>query len=178
MLYGTNGISESEINLKIAKKVKELLSKNGCNVILTRTDENGLYSDEDITIRQKKVSDMKKRVEIGNNSNADAFVSIHLNKISQSKYWGWQTFFKKNDKNSEKLAKLIQNGLNDAIQKNNKREALKIENKYIIENINIPTTIVECGFLSNPEEEALLATDDYQNKLAWGIYLGIMNYFI
>ncbi len=121
---------------------------------------------------------MKKRVEIGNNSNADAFVSIHLNKISQSKYWGWQTFFKKNDKNSEKLAKLIQNGLNDAIQKNNKREALKIENKYIIENINIPTTIVECGFLSNPEEEALLATDDYQNKLAWGIYLGIMNYFI
>ena len=155
-----------------------MLTQNGCNVILTRSDENGLYSDADTTIRQKKVSDMKKRVEIGNNSNADIFVSIHLNKIGQSKYWGWQTFFKKNDKNSERLAKLIQNGLNDAIQKNNKREALKIENKYIIENINIPTTIVECGFLSNPEEEALLATDDYQNKLAWGIYLGIMNYFI
>ena len=176
-LCGANGAIESSINLKIAKKIKQLLEQNSCKVILTRSDENGIYTNGNATLREKKVSDMKNRVKIGNSSNADIFVSIHLNKIGQSKYWGWQTFFKKNDENSKKLAISIQNGLNDAIQKENKREALKIENKYIIDNVIIPTTIVECGFLSNPEEETLLATDEYQNKLAWGIYLGIMNYF-
>ena len=120
---------------------------------------------------------MKNRVKIGNESEADIFVSIHLNKISDSKYWGWQTFFKSSDENSKKLSVSIQNGLNEVLQKQNKREPLKIENKYIIDNVKIPTTIVECGFLSNPEEANLLQTEEYQNKLAWGIYLGIINYF-
>ena len=146
--------------------------------MLTRSDENGIYSDDAETLRKMKISDMKNRVIIGNNSDADIFVSIHLNKINDSKYWGWQTFFRKNDDNSSKLAISIQNGLNEVIQKENRREALKIENKYIIENIKIPVTIVECGFLSNTEEANLLASDEYQNKLSWGIYIGIMNYFI
>ena len=177
-LFGVNGVSESSINLKITKKVQRLLEKDGCTVLLTRSDENGIYSEESKTLRQKKVSDMKKRVEIGNNSDANIFVSIHLNKINESKYWGWQTFFKKNDEKSKMLAVSIQNGLNDAIQKQNKREALTIENKYIVDNVKIPVSIVECGFLSNAEEANLLSTDEYQNKLAWGIYIGIMNYFI
>lgn len=107
---------------------------------------------------------------------ADMFVSIHLNKIEQKQYWGWQTFFKKSDETSIKLAQSIQNGLNETIQKENKREALKIENKYLVEHVKIPIAIVECGFLSNPEEERLLQTEEYQSKLAWGIYTGIMNY--
>ena len=177
-LYGKNGVSESSINLKITKKVQHLLEQAGCEVILTRSDENGIYSSDSTSIRSKKISDMKNRVEIGNNSNADIFVSIHLNKIGESQYWGWQTFFRKNDENSKNLAISIQNGLNGAIQKQNKREALKIENKYIIDNVKIPTAIVECGFLSNAEEEKLLQTGEYQDKLAWGIYLGIINYFM
>ena len=104
------------------------------------------------------------------------FVSIHLNKIPQSQYWGWQTFFKQNNEESIRLAKNIQNGLNETIQKENKRESLKIENKYLVEHVDIPITIVECGFLSNNKEENLLQTDKYQSKLAWGIYTGIMNY--
>ncbi len=175
---GKNGVSESNINLKIVLKVKNLLEQNGATVILTRSDENGIYSADANTIKEKKVSDMKNRVEIGNNSNADIFVSVHLNKIPQNQYWGWQTFFRKNDEASTKLAKSIQNGLNQAIQRENKREALKIEGKYIIENVKIPITIVECGFLSNEEEEKLLQTDEYQDKLAWGIYSGIMDYFM
>lgn len=177
MQYGQNGISESNINLSIVQKVQYLLEQAGCTVILTRSDENGIYSN-DSSIRSKKVSDMKNRVEIGNSSEADIFVSIHLNKINESRYWGWQTFFRKNDENSKNLSLSIQNGLNEAIQKQNKREPLKIENKYIIDNVKIPTTIVECGFLSNPEEANLLQTDKYQNKIAWGIYLGIINYFL
>ena len=106
------------------------------------------------------------------------FVSIHLNKIPQSQYSGWQTFFKDGNEDSKKLATSIQNNLNEAIQKENKRVPLKINNIYIIKKVEIPTTIVECGFLSNPEEEKLLQQDEYQAKLAWGIYNGIMQYFV
>lgn len=175
---GDNGVYESDINLKIVKKLQYLLEQAGCTVILTRSDENGIYSGDDNSIRSKKLSDMKNRVEIGNSSDADIFISVHLNKINEEKYYGWQTFFKKNDEKSKALAISIQNGLNDAIQKENKRKALKIENKYIIDNVKIPITIVECGFLSNIQETNLLQTDEYQNKLAWGIYLGIINFLM
>lgn len=172
-----SGITESSLNLKITKKVQSFLEQSGCNVILTRSDENGIYDLDSNTLREKKVSDIKNRVKIGNESSADAFISIHLNKIPQSQYYGWQAFFKQNDEKSEELAKSLQEGLNSSIQKENKRQALKIKGKYIVEHVEIPISIIECGFLSNPEEEVLLQQDDYQNKLAWGIYNGIMDYF-
>lgn len=173
----SNGTTENTINLKIALKVQNLLEQSGATVILTRSDENGIYDLDKQTLREKKVSDIKNRVKIGNESSADIFVSVHLNKIPQSQYYGWQTFFKKNNEHSTQLAQSIQNSLNDSIQKENKREPLAITGKYIVDHIEIPITIVECGFLSNVEEEALLQTDEYQNRLAWGIYTGIMDYF-
>ncbi len=171
------GITEASINLSIALKVQNLLEEAGSTVILTRSDENGIYDEGSNSIREKKVSDIKNRVKIGNESSADIFVSIHLNKIPQQQYWGWQTFFKKGNENSKRLAECLQSGLNETIQKENKRESLKIENIYIVDHVEIPVAIVECGFLSNEEEEKLLPTEEYQNKLAWGIYVGIMNYF-
>ena len=172
-----NGITEASINLIITKKVQTLLEQSGCNVILTRSDEKGIYDLEAKTIREKKVSDIKNRVKIGNESSADAFISIHLNKIPQTQYYGWQTFFKQNNEQSQILAKMIQEELNSSIQKENKREALKITGKYLVEHVEIPISIVECGFLSNPQEAQLLVQDEYQNKIAWGIYNGIMDYF-
>jgi len=172
-----NGVTEASINLAITKKVQTLLEQSGCNVILTRSDENGIYDLSSSTIREKKVSDIKNRVKIGNESSADVFVSIHLNKIPQSQYYGWQAFFKANSTESEELAKSLQEELNSSIQRENKREALKISGKYIIEHVEIPIAIIECGFLSNPEEEKLLQQDEYQDKIAWGIYNGIMDYF-
>lgn len=171
------GITEAETNLKITLKVQNLLEQSGSKVILTRSDENGIYDNNSKTIKQKKISDIKNRVKIGNKNCADIFVSIHLNKIPEPQYHGWQCFFKANDEKSIKLAKSIQNNLNKAIQKENKRVAMKLEKAYIIKHIEIPISIVECGFLSNPEEEQLLLNDDYQNKLAWGIYNGITQYF-
>lgn len=173
-----NGVSEADINLKIVLKLQQLLEQSGAEVILTRSDENAIYDLDKKTLRDKKNSDIKNRVKIGNNSSADIFVSIHLNKIPQSQYSGWQTFFKDGNEDSKKLATSIQNNLNEAMQKENKREPLKINNIYIIKKVEIPTTIVECGFLSNPEEEKLLQQDEYQDKLAWGIYNGIMQYFV
>ena len=172
-----NGTTEAESNLKIALKLQNLLEQSGATVILTRSDENAIYDIDSKTLRQKKISDIHNRVKIGNESSADIFVSIHLNKIPQEQYWGWQTFYKTQSTEGQKLATYIQNNLNESIQKENKRVPSKIDNVYIIKHVEIPTTIVECGFLSNAEEEQLLLTDEYQNKLAWGIYTGIMDYF-
>lgn len=172
-----NGVSEASINLKITLKLKNLLEQSGATVILTRSDENAIYDLNKKTLREKKNSDIKNRVKIGNSASADVFVSIHLNKIPQEQYYGWQTFFKEGNENSKKLATSIQNNLNVAIQKENNRVPLKINNVYIIKHVEIPTCIVECGFLSNQEEEKQLQNEEYQNRLAWGIYNGIMDYF-
>ena len=109
--------------------------------------------------------------------HSDIFVSIHLNKIPQKQYWGWQCFYKNNDEASIDLAKQIQTNLNDAVQKDNKRVAMKLDSVYLMKHVEIPISIVECGFLSNPEEEKQLLDSKYQDKLAWGIYNGIMDYF-
>ncbi len=172
-----NGVSEAKINLKIALLLQKLLESSGATVILTRSDDNAIYEIDSNTISQKKVSDIKNRVKIGNSPSADIFVSIHFNKIPQSQYTGWQTFFKYNDLESKTLATCIQNNLNETISCENKRVPLKLDNIYIMKNVEIPIALVECGFLSNPEEANLLIQDEYQSKLAWGIYDGIMEYF-
>ena len=173
----SNGISEAKINLNIALKLQTLLEQSGATVILTRSDENAIYDIDSKTLKEKKMSDLKNRVKIGNESSADIFVSIHLNKIPQSQYDGWQTFYKEGSEDGARLAKTIQENLNKTIQKENNRIAKTIDKIYIIKHVEIPTTIVECGFLSNPDEEKLLLEDEYQNKLAWGIYNGIIDYF-
>ena len=172
-----DGTTEAETNLKIALKLQNLLEQSGCTVILTRSDENGIYDIDSKTLKQKKISDIKNRVKIGNESSADIFVSIHLNKIPQEQYDGWQTFYNEKSEDGKRLAVSIQQNLNESIQKENNRIASKIQNIYIVKNVEIPTTIVECGFLSNQKEKEDLMTDSYQNRLAWGIYNGIIDYF-
>ena len=173
----SKGTTEAETNLKIALKVQNLLEQSGSTVILTRSDEKAIYDLDKSTLKEKKISDIRNRVKIGNSSSADIFVSIHLNKIPQQQYWGWQCFYSSKNEKSMKLAKILQSSLNDAIQKENKRVAMKLDTVYIMKHVEIPISIVECGFLSNPEEEQQLLEDEYQNKLAWGIYSGIIEYF-
>ena len=173
----SNGTTEAELNLKIALKLQNLLEQSGSTVILTRSDENSIYDVGSDSIRDKKISDIHNRVKIGNESSADIFVSIHMNKIEQQQYSGWQTFYNKANENSKILATSIQSNLNDAMQKENNRTPAQLNTVYIMKHVGIPITIVECGFLSNPEEESLLQTEEYQNKLAWGIYNGVTDYF-
>ena len=172
-----NGITEASINLKIALKTQKLLENSGATVILTRSDDNAIYEIDAKTLSDQKVSDIKNRVKIGNSSSADIFISIHLNKFEQSQYNGWQTFYRTEDEKSQLLATQIQNNLNSTIDKENNRVPHTLNNIYIMKNVEIPITVVECGFLSNPQEESELQTDDYQTKLSWGIYNGIMDYF-
>ena len=173
----SNGITEAQINLKITLKLQELLEQSGCIVILTRSDENAIYDLDSKTLKQKKISDIHNRVKIGNESSADIFVSIHLNKINQQQYYGWQTFYNTKNEKSKDLAEQIQGKLNETIQKENNRIAMKLNTVYIMKHVEIPISIVECGFLSNPQEEKELQQDEYQNQLAWGIYNGIISYF-
>lgn len=175
---GLFGTTEQAINLSISLKLQKLIEQCGAKVILTRSDENGIYSIDSKSIREKKVSDIKNRVDLGNNSNADIFISIHLNKYPPSEiYRGWQTFYQNKNDESENLATLIQNNINKNIDYENNRTPMKITDVYIMKNVTIPTVIVECGFLSNSEETTLLKDDTYQYKLAWGIFLGIQEYF-
>lgn len=170
-------IIESELNLSIVLKLQNLLETSNCRVILTRSDENGIYEADAKSIRQKKISDMKNRVNIANTSNAEAFVSIHMNKLSQTQYSGWQCFYKDKDENSKVLANSIQNNLNIFIDTNNTRKIKSISGIHLTKHIKIPLVIVECGFLSNLEEANLLSSPSYQDKLAWSIYTGLMDYF-
>lgn len=169
-----DGTSEESINLAISLKLQNILEASGCTVILTRSDENGIYDNNS---KNQKKSDLINRVKLGNESNGEIFISIHLNKINLSNCSGWQTFYQKNNDNSQKLAEYIQENLNNSIERNNKREILPLSGKYIMDNVKIPTVIVECGFLSNPEELIKLKNEQYQDNLAWGIYTGIVDYF-
>lgn len=178
--YGTesaSGTTEQELNLAITLKLQQLLEQSGTKVILTRSDDNGIYEVDKDSIRSKKVSDMKNRVYIGNNSNAEIYVSVHMNYYTDSQYSGWQTFYQSKSENSKRLATIIQQSLNENIGQN-KRVPMAIKGAYIMDKVQIPAVIVECGFLSNKSDEEKLKTDSYQSQLAWGIYIGIQKYFM
>jgi N-acetylmuramoyl-L-alanine amidase len=175
---GSSGVLEKDINLAIAQKLQLLVEQSGGIVILTRADDNSIHDADKNTIREKKNSDLKNRKNIMDESQADVFISIHLNKFEQSKYYGAQTFYAKNNEQSKVLAETIQKELIETIDNGNTRKAKPApDDVYLLRNATIPSVIVECGFLSNPQEEQLLQTDKYQKKLAWSIYIGLMKYF-
>ena len=153
--------------------------KENIEVIMTRNDSNNIApkSEQQNKIRQIKTSDLNNRVKIANESGASILVSIHMNNFEDSKYRGWQTFYSKNSEDGKKLAENIQKSINECIEYENKRTALKIEGIKIIDKSAIPAVIVECGFLSNEEECTLLQDNSYQEKLAEGIKNGIIKYF-
>ncbi len=175
---GFTGTTEEAINLSIVLKLQKLIEQSGAKVILTRADKNGIYDINSRSIRNKKVSDIKNRVYIGNENGGDIYISIHLNKYPESKYSGWQTFYQNSNEKSKMLSEKIQLELNKNMDKENKRVPMSIKGIYIMDKVKIPSVIVECGFLSNKEEEIMLGKDEYQNKLAWGIYIGLQKYFL
>lgn len=171
-----NGVKEKDINLEIAGYLREYLEQSGAVVIMTRTKDIGLYSSGG-SLRQKKNEDLRRRKEIVQKSGGDIFITIHLNSFQQTQYYGAQTFYPKDNSIGKPLAESIQVELVNTLDKNNKRVALAKEDVYVIKGLDIPTVLVECGFLSNPNEEKLLKTSNYQKKIAWAIYVGIQKYF-
>lgn len=174
---GMNASIESTLNIKVTRLVKKKLEKNGYAVIMTRKGEDAT-TKEGKTISQKKVNDMKNRLRIINSSNADMLVSIHMNTFTDSRYRGAQVLYSLNFRESESLGKSIQRELVKLPENKSKREAVCAPNSlYLMKNATIPAVIVECGFLSNFQEEQNLNTYEYQNKLASAICEGIVKYY-
>ncbi|HSH36374.1 N-acetylmuramoyl-L-alanine amidase CwlD [Schnuerera sp.] len=174
---GISGVKEDEINLKIGIKLKKLIESNGGRVIMTRESKDGLYTKKSKTLKEMKTEDLHNRKKIIDNGRCDIFVTIHLNSFQQSKYHGAQTFYRKDDKESKLFATYIQDELRDVLDKNNHRLSQGRDDVFLINELDIPAVLIECGFLSNPREEKLLNTEEYQEKIAWAIYIGIMKYF-
>lgn len=169
-----SGVEEAGLNLQIALKLEETLNELGYNVIMTRnTEQNVADSDKQSPIRTMKVSDINNRIKIVNDTNADMLISIHMNNFENSKYYGWQTFYKKNSEDSKMIAENIQNGISNNIDRKNDRVALPITNIKLIDKSTIPAVIVECGFLSNEEDLRLLLTEEYKQQIVEGIVEGI-----
>lgn len=171
-------VKEKYVNLKITKKVKELLEASGAMVILTRNDDTSLYTEQvGKTIRQKYNENLKNRKKIIQESSADMFISIHLNKFQESKYYGAQTFYPAGKEDDKQLATYIQGELKRVVDKTNNRKIKSTNDIYLIKDNEIPSTLIECGFLSNDKEAKLLNDEEYQDQIAWAIYVGIQKYF-
>lgn len=163
-----NGVLEKNINLNISLKLQKLLQESGTITFLTRSEEESLGDT--------KREDMKNRKTIRDIENGDMFVSIHLNSFPQESCSGAQTFYAPNEE-SKKLAESVQKRLQEVVEPGNDRVAKELSTVYLLKNTKIPSIIVECGFLSNNAELINLQKDEYQEKLAWAIYLGIIDYY-
>mgnify|MGYP001947283304 CR=1 FL=1 len=174
-------VVEKDITLAIAKKVERNLKRLGAEVVMTRTTDGDVLSEhapgeEFATLRERKKQDIFLREEIVKENNPDIFITIHANAIPGEKWRGAQVFYhKEGHPNSELLAKAIQSSIKEKL-KNTDREALAIKQIYLLKKAEAPAVLVETGFLSNPEERALLTDEKYQEKMADAIVKGIENY--
>lgn len=166
------GVKESELNLKVVKKLEEYLVSAGFSVTLTRKSDAGLYG---IATKNLKRRDMEKRREVINQVKPHLVVSVHMNKFSLSTRRGAQVFYKNGDENAKVLASAIQNNFN-SMEQTTRQYNILAGDYYILNCSNYPSVIAECGFLSNPEDEALLITEDYQDEIAYNIFKGIVIY--
>lgn len=165
---GVGGVMEKDVNLAISRRVADLLRQVGANVVETRT--------ADTALADTKTADIHRRVEIAEEAGAELFITVQANSIADGRWRGAQVFFANGSEQGEGLAITIQESL-AAVLKNTDRKAKPIDNIYVVNSLAIPSVVVECGFLSNADEEALLADAHYQQLAAYAIFLGVVGYY-
>ncbi len=170
---GINDILEKDINLQIAKKLKIFLEKNNIEVIMTRTSDEGLYKEESTA---RKTEDMRGRCTIIEKEKPVCTISIHQNSFTDTTVRGPQVFYYHSSKEGKYLAEVIQAQLNEKLEIAKPREIKENDTYYILKKSTSVTALVECGFISNPQEADLLATEDYQERVAEAIGSGIIEY--
>ncbi|CAM3577641.1 N-acetylmuramoyl-L-alanine amidase CwlD [Marinicrinis lubricantis] len=168
-----DGTYEEHINLAIAMSLRDYLQEAGAVVYMTRESDTDL-ADED-NRGSRKTQDLHRRVEFIQKHEADLYVSIHLNSIESPKWSGAQTFYHSSNTGGKELAVMIQNAIKENLQ-NTTREANTADGKYLLKALDLPGAIVEAGFLSNPQEAALLDDPNYQKKVSAAIYQGILKF--
>ncbi|MGE5626873.1 MAG: N-acetylmuramoyl-L-alanine amidase CwlD [Solirubrobacterales bacterium] len=171
------GTVEKDLNLKISLKLKAKLQQSGYKVVLTREDDRALC-ENDKKIKNKKRIDLNNRCNMKQTSNCDLFLSIHMNKFPESKYYGAQVWYSENP-NSMKLAHLIQENFKSDLDDTNNRQEKPAKSQFkILRSFDtMPSVIIECGFLSNPKENEKLKSDEYQDKIAESIKKSVNMYF-
>ena len=175
---GIAGTVEEGLNLDITLRLQKLLESSGAYVLLTRADENAAADDLDAKIKEIKRTDLKNRREFKEGEHCDAFVSIHMNKFADSRYKGAQVFYASAPDESRILGECLQDKLITLLDSSNNRVAKPAEKGIVIlKESSVPSVIAECGFLSNAEEERLLSTDEYRDRVAYALFLGICDFF-
>ncbi len=170
---GINGALEKDINLAVAHKLSALLKAQGYEVVMTRETGEGLYRQG---TKNMKVEDMQNRCKVITETMPVFTVSIHQNSYPEEYVKGAQVFYYGQSTEGEALAKQIQESMVLRLNPENHRKEKANESYYLLKKTPTPTVIVECGFLSNREEAALLETELYQDKVAWSIMMGIVQY--
>lgn len=168
---------EKTLNLEVANYLKSYIEESGGIAYMTRTEDTNTADPNRPKGVTQKMSDLKKRKKDIEDKSADIFISIHMNKFQQPQYRGFQVFYDENSAESKKLGEILQKSVLDVLQDGNTRKAKATGGSiYVLKGNTVPSALVECGFLSNTKEAKLLTTPEYQRKVAWGIYLGIMRY--
>ncbi|WP_312642464.1 N-acetylmuramoyl-L-alanine amidase [Hydrogenoanaerobacterium sp.] len=168
---------EKDINLSIAITLNTMLKASGYNTVMTRETDISIHDPQYTTIRRQKVSDIQNRLKIAEETPNSIFVSIHQNRFEQSKYYGAQIFYSTNNAEGKILAETLRTQFKTLLQPENERETKPAQkNLYILHHATCPAVLVECGFLSNPQEAELLSTEEYQQKVAFTVYTGLMSY--
>lgn len=172
-----DGTQEQYINLDITLKLNEILTKDGYRTLLTRTDNNSIHDADAKTTREQKVSDIHNRLKIVEANPGCLFVSVHQNYYTESQYSGAQVFYSPNAPESSQLAQCIQSSIVSSLQPGNNRQIKESGSSiYILYHATEPAVLVECGFLSNPEETAKLNDESYRQQMAQAIADGIETY--
>lgn len=169
-----SGVLESKINLDIALRLNDLLHLLGVDTVMIRNGDYSVHTNGQ-TIAQQKVSDLKNRVRISNTTNNAFLVSVHQNFFPDSRYYGPQVFYS-NTQNSKAIATKLQAVLNSTLRPRSNRKQKQAKGIYLMENINCDGILIECGFLSNPEEEQRLLSATYQKKLCCALASVIANH--
>ena len=173
---GSAGTLEKDINLSIVLALRDMFEMSGFEVVLTRDQDISIYSDGVEGIRNQKLSDMDNRLKIIQSYPDSIFLCVHQNNFTDPRYFGAQMFYNNNHPNNRTLAQIMQNSF-VRLQPDNDREIkLSGEELFLLNTNKNPSRMIECGFLSNPEEEASLSTWEYQQKVAFTIYSGVMEY--
>lgn len=170
---GINGANEKDINLQVAERVKGYLEANDIEVVMVRESDEGLYDPE---APNKKVQDMKRRIQIIDEASPALTVSIHQNSYPEEYVHGAQVFYYTGSVQGQRLAEHIQGQLVERVDPENKRQVKANDSYYLLKKTGVPIVIVECGFLSNSAEAEKLCTPEYQQRVAWAIHMGILEY--
>ncbi len=172
-----DGTNEKDINLAIALEINSRLTNAGYKTVMIRDGDYSIHDESADTIRSKKVTDLKNRLEIIENTENAIFVSVHQNYFSESKYNGAQVFYSPNNSESRLLADCIQKCIVKELQPENNRQIKQSDSSiFLLYKSSVPSVMVECGFLSNPEEAEKLKNEEYRKKMADVVCRGIIKY--